>query len=158
MNGTDKDIHKRTLDEWRELVERYFDALTDEMEEKQLRLFLTSPDAAGTEFDEARAVMGFLSVGKKKQAVRNPGRLQASWWKVAALWAGVVFGLGIWSLLNERSNICEAYIYGKKYTDEALVMAQVKQSIDNVAYGEEEQVVARQLEDMFNTMKDWKEE
>ena len=55
---------KRSIQEWEEWVERYFDALTTDKEEQELREFLLSPEAVGDVFDEARAVMGFLKVGQ----------------------------------------------------------------------------------------------
>ena len=55
---------QRTIQEWEELVERYFDALTTDAEEQELKSFLLSSEAAGKVFDEAKAVMGFLKVGQ----------------------------------------------------------------------------------------------
>ena len=55
---------ERSIREWEELVERYFDALTTDAEEQQLRSFLLSSEAVGEVFDEAKAVMGFLEVGQ----------------------------------------------------------------------------------------------
>ena len=66
--------HIRSIQEWEDRVERYFDALTTDAEERELRDFLLTPEAVGPVFDEARATMGFLKVGqtlcRKEQASR----------------------------------------------------------------------------------------
>lgn len=49
---------------WLGLVERFFAAQTSEAEEKELREFLLSSRGADARYDEVRAVMGFLAVGR----------------------------------------------------------------------------------------------
>ena len=49
---------------WSGLVERFFAAQTSEAEEKELREFLLSPRGADARYDEVRAVMSFLAVGR----------------------------------------------------------------------------------------------
>lgn len=133
------------------MVERWFDALTTEAEERELRSFLTTPEAVGEVFDEARAVMGFLSVGK---SVRRRPSVGMKVWKVAAMVGGIVFGVAAWSGWMSERDVCEAYIHGTKYTEVALVMEQVRGSVERVAEGADGNVVERQLGDMFRVMNE----
>ena len=81
----------RSLKEWEELVERYFNALTTDAEEQELQDFLCLPEAVGAVFDEARAVMGFLKVGQALHPKQQKYRT-FNYWKVAAIFCGVMFG------------------------------------------------------------------
>ena len=60
---------------WDELIARYFAGLTTDEEERRLRRFLASPDSADARYDETRAVMGFLAVGRQ---LHTPHDLQHS--------------------------------------------------------------------------------
>ena len=142
----------RSLQEWEELVERYFDALTTEAEEQELKCFLCSPEAVGSVFDEARAVMGFLKVG---QTLNKQNRKSSSfnYWKVAAIFCGVMLGgATLWHTWDKMQNVCEAYVYGAKYTEVAIVMSQMQHSLDKMN-GVEENIVEAQLSDFFQMME-----
>lgn len=140
---------KRSIQEWEEWVERYFDALTTDKEEQELREFLLSPEAVGDVFDEARAVMGFLKVG---QALNKQKKYSSRYWKVAAMICGVMLGgTTLWNVWNQMNNICEAYVYGTKYTEVAVVMSQIQNSLDKVN-DVEENIVESQLSDFFQMM------
>ena len=146
--------HKRSIQEWEECVERYFDALTTDQEEQELKVFLLSPAAIGDVFDEARAVMGFLKVGqtlkKKKQKKHFFYYL-----KIAAMICGVMLGGTIlWNVWNQMDNVCEVYVYGTKYTEVSMVMSQMKHSLDKVNYVKEENIVESQLSDFFQMMEE----
>jgi hypothetical protein len=143
----------RSLQEWEEQVERYFDALTTEAEEQELKDFLCSPEAVGAIFDEARAVMGFLKVGQtlypKKQKHHS-----VNYWKAAAIFCGVLLGgTALWSTWNKMQNVCEVYIYGTKHTEVAMVMSQMQESLDKMNDVEED-IVEAQLSDFFQMMED----
>ena len=64
---------------WEQLAERYFQAETSEAEEQQLRRFLCSSQAQDSRFDEIRATMSLMHVGrsKKKPAMRLPLKVVA---------------------------------------------------------------------------------
>lgn len=129
------------------LLRRYFDAETSEAEERQLRRFLVSEAAVGPEFDEARAVMSFLAVGRRRRA-RVPV------WKVAALAASFLgaISLGTGWIVFQQRNECVAYIYGEKVTNPAAVWQQAQESLQEM--GEIESAdISSQLTDMFNTSK-----
>ena len=144
---------ERSIREWEELVERYFDALTTDAEEQQLRSFLLSSEAVGEVFDEAKAVMGFLEVGQSVHQEKKGHRMMR-YWKVAAMVAVVMGSAALWNAWDRMQNVCEAYIYGKKCTEVAMVMSQVQHSLDKVNYPEEEDIVETQLSDFFQMMEE----
>ena len=143
----------RSFQEWEELVERYFDALTTDAEEQELRNFLGSPEAVGTVFDEARAVMGFLKVGQTLHTKKQKHHT-VNYWKVAAIFCGVMLGgLTLWNTWEKRQNVCEAYVFGTKYTEVAMVMSQMQHSLDKMNEVKED-IVETQLSDFFQMMEE----
>ena len=148
--------HIRSIHEWENRVERYFDALTTDAEERELRNFLLTPEAAGPVFDEARATMGFLKVGQtlcmKEQASRFRSPLRYA--KVAAACGGIVLGAALWHAWGSTNNICEAYIYGTRHTEVAVVMSQLQHSLDRVNHAREEDIVETQLKELFQLMEE----
>ena len=139
---------------WLQLIERYFDASITDAEEQQLKQFLASPYSNSPQYDEIKAVMGFLSIGKrynsppkKQQTTRTNSVLK---WSVAAAVAIGIFGTATIQLNN--NDICVAYIDGKKYTEEAIVLAQMQNTMQRMSYGIEEHSLEHQLGDMFRTM------
>lgn len=56
--------YERTLEQWKELAERYFEAETTPDEEAELARFLTTQASECEDFDELRAVMGYLATGR----------------------------------------------------------------------------------------------
>ena len=144
---------ERSIREWEELVERYFDALTTDTEEQQLRSFLLSSEAVGEVFDEAKAVMGFLEAGQSVHQEKKGHRMM-HYWKVAAMVTVLMGSAALWNAWDRMQNVCEAYIYGKKCTEVAMVMSQVRHSLDKVNYPEEEDIVETQLSDFFQMMEE----
>ena len=66
--------YERTFQQWKELAARYFEAETTDAEEEALARFLVTPAAQGKEFDELRAVMGYVATGRavhRKQRTRS---------------------------------------------------------------------------------------
>lgn len=57
---------------WEQLAERYFQAETTEEEEQQLRRFLCSSQTQDPRFDEIRATMSLLYVGRQASPVLHP--------------------------------------------------------------------------------------
>lgn len=153
MTKKDKNmnISGRSLEEWHQLAEKYFEAETTAEEEKALRCFLISPYCPDKEFDEVKAVMGFFSVGKKirkKRFVFKPYR-----W-IAAAMIVLVVGSVAWKITDDRKNVCVAYIAGTKCTDSREVMNQMKLSMKNVHSVEADNSVDDQLKDIFGTIND----
>lgn len=155
MKKNDKKINpRRSIQEWEALVERYFDALTTDAEEQELKYFLLSSEAVGEVFDEARAVMGFLKTGQTLHHSLRRKHHPVSYWKIAAVVCGIVGGSVLWNVCDRMQNVCEAYIYGTRCTEVAMVMSQMQHSLDKVNYMKEEDIVETQLSDFFQMMEE----
>ena len=63
--------NERTYQQWKDLAERYFEAETTPEEEKELACFLATPLSQSKDFEELRAVMGFMAVGRATHRKRQ---------------------------------------------------------------------------------------
>lgn len=129
-------------DYWKALAERFFEAGTSE-EERELRRFITS-GLAGSEFNDVRAVMGLAAVGARRYHRRRRRTIFLS----AAAAAVVAVVMTAVSLAADGDS-CVAYINGTKHTDEAIVMAQMHSTMDEMAQQAQELSVERQMDDFF---------
>lgn len=129
-------------DYWKALAERFFEADTSEEEERELRRFITS-GLAGSEFNDVRAVMGLAAVGARRY---NRRRRRTIFLSAAAVVAVVMTAV---SLAADGGDSCVAYINGTKHTDEAIVMAQMHSTMDEMAQQAQELSVERQMDDFF---------
>ena len=130
-------------DYWKALAERFFEAGTSEEEERDLRRFITS-GLAGSEFNDVRAVMGLAAVG-----ARRYNRRRRTVFLSAAAAAVVAVVMTAVSLAADGGDSCVAYINGTKHTDEAIVMAQMHSTMDEMAQQAQELSVERQMDDFF---------
>lgn len=130
-------------DYWKALAERFFEAGTSEEEERDLRRFITS-GLAGSEFNDVRAVMGLAAVGARRYNRRRRRTVFLS--AAAAVVAVVITAV---SLAADGGDSCVAYINGTKHTDEAIVMAQMHSTMDEMAQQAQELSVERQMDDFF---------
>lgn len=128
-------------DYWKALAERFFEAGTSEEEERELRRFITS-GLAGSEFNDVRAVMGLAAVGARRYNRRRRRTVFLSAAVVAVVMTAV-------SLAADGGDSCVAYINGTKHTDEAIVMAQMHSTMDEMAQQAQELSVERQMDDFF---------
>lgn len=128
-------------DYWKALAERFFEAGTSEEEERELRRFIAS-GLAGSEFNDVRAVMGLAAVGARRYHRRRRRTIFLS----AAAAAAVV---AVVSLAADGGDSCVAYINGTRHTDEAIVMAQMHSTMDEMAQQAQELSVERQMDDFF---------
>lgn len=128
-------------DYWKALAERFFEAGTSEEEERELRRFIASGQA-GSEFNDVRAVMGLAAVGARRYNRRRRRTVFLS----AAVVAVVITAV---SLAADGGDSCVAYINGTKHTDEAIVMAQMHSTMDEMAQQAQELSVERQMDDFF---------
>lgn len=154
-NDNNMNLSGHSLEEWHQLVEKYFDAETTEDEEKILSRFLTSRYCPDKEFDEVKAVMGFLVTGKdihKKRSTFKLYRKPYRW--IAAAMIVLIAGSAAWKIIDNRKNVCVAYIAGNKCTDSREVMNQMRLSINNVNSVEADNSVDDQLKDIFGTIND----
>ncbi len=137
-----------------EHIDRYFEGTLSEAEELSLRDFLASPEGQASEYDEARAVMGYFAVGKSlsrnetKEYSRQGSRRNSTVWlrvAVAAVCAGIFITLGI-SVYN-KENICVSYVVGQKVTDKEVVMNDVDKILADLLSGGTD--VDEQLNEIF---------
>lgn len=129
-------------DYWKALAERFFEAGTSEEEERELRRFIAS-GLASSEFNDVRAVMGLAAVGARRY---NRRRRRTVFLSAAAVVAVVMTAV---SLAADGGDSCVAYINGTRHTDEAIVMAQMHSSMDEMAQQAQELSVERQMDDFF---------
>lgn len=129
-------------DYWKALAERFFEAGTSEEEERELRRFIAS-GLAGSEFNDVRAVMGLAAVGARRYHRR---RRRTVFLSAAAAAAVVMTAV---SLAANGGDSCVAYINGTKHTNEAIVMAQMHSTMDEMAQQAQELSVERQMDDFF---------
>lgn len=129
-------------DYWKALAERFFEADTSEEEERELRRFIASGQA-GSEFNDVRAVMGLAAVGARRY---NRRRRRTVFLSAAAAAAVVMTAV---SLAADGGDSCVAYINGTKHTDEAIVMAQMHSTMDEMAQQAQELSVERQMDNFF---------
>lgn len=128
-------------DYWKALAERFFEAGTSEEEERELRRFIAS-GLAGSEFNDVRAVMGLAAVGARRYHRRRRRTVFLSAAVVAVVMTAV-------SLAADGGDSCVAYINGTKHTDEAIVMAQMHSTMDEMAQQAQELSVERQMDNFF---------
>lgn len=149
-------IKSHTIEEWKELVERYFEATLSDKEEQELRLFLASEEASLPFFDEAKAVMGYFSTQKaQKQKKRKKAHRaiigQITRYSAAAAIVGIII-TGIWHYNQQEIYI--AYVDGKKITDRETVMQQMHKAIAQVSNNTSEYSAHQQLSDIFSTLNE----
>ena len=105
----------------------------------------------GMEMREIALVLGSTEVAVRKtlsrarKVVRN---------RLIAIFAAACIVVGIsMTVIHfaklETSDECVAYIYGKKYTDKQTVMAEMKQSLGNLADDDTQDEIEQQLNDLF---------
>lgn len=143
--------NERTYQQWKELAERYFEAQTTDVEEEVLARFLATPASQGKEFDELRAVMGFVATGRAIHKRQRTRRVRLRYYAAAAAITGVLALTAVWQMAK-RTNVCVAYINGKRYTDKEIVFSEALKSIDKVKHDLPQETVQEQLSDIFQTI------
>lgn len=112
------------------LAERYFSAEISEQEERVLRAFLLTEEGADTRFDELRATMSYLSVGRQLyQAPRRSHRLVAV---AASLILALALGVTGWYATRPPETF-QATVAGREISKEKAT-----------------QLMFSQMRDMFN--------
>ena len=115
------------------------------------RTILRMRHLQGMEMREIALVLGSTEVAVRKtlsrarKVVRN---------RLIAIFAAACIVVGIsMTVIHfaklETSDECVAYIYGKKYTDKQTVMAEMKQSVGNLADDDTQDEIEQQLNDLF---------
>ena len=146
----------------RTLTDRFFDGETSLSEEQELYAFYSqAPDALPEDlrplrelFLDLQAVAAPAAVPPVATAPQPAARRRAPW-LVAAAVAVLVVGGGL--LLFHRSapsapaeEECVAYIYGQKYTDEQVVMQEMRRAMSDIVADNPQDEIEQQLNELFS--------
>ena len=137
---------------WKTLEERYFEGLTTKEEERLLRQFLTTEMAQTEDFEELRAVMGFLAMGKaerKQKQIplwRSPKAMR---WSAAACFL-LLAGIGVYHLMPRTTYV--AYVDGRRTTDKMEVLAQMHGVMADINADTPTSTMEASMSDLLNTL------
>ena len=115
------------------LIDRYFDATASLEEEAELRHAVASCNDA--EFDEIRAVLGFMAVkrGKQRKINRRHSMLTASVAAAAVVAVVAFIGLGDFGSGDVHSpGTCYAMVNGSRIDDEAQVLSLMQAGLSDI--------------------------
>lgn len=145
---------------WLVIAEKYFDATATEEEERSLALFLTTKESNSPEFDEIKAVMGFLAVARKsekknRQQSYNRKSSFAIRWSAVAATIAIIAGIGIThnALDTEKTESEDRYIAninGKIYTDKEFVLNHMHRTMASIGTTTKKNSIEEQLGAMFS--------
>ena len=115
------------------------------------RTILRMRHLQGMEMREIALVLGSTEVAVRKTLSRARKVVKN---RLIAIFAAACIVVGIsMTVIHfaklETSDECVAYIYGKKYTDKQTVMAEMKQSLGNLADDDTQDEIEQQLNDLF---------
>lgn len=147
---------EKDIKQWLAIAEKYFGATATTEEEKALAAFLATEESDIPEFNEIKAVMGYLATARtieKRHARKKASasrRFAARWVAAAATIAIVAF---IGSAFNAGDptdkDVYIANINGRIYTDKEFVLAQMQQTMAMIGNTTRGNSVDEQLEAMF---------
>lgn len=109
------------------LMQRYWDAETTPVEERELAMYVARVD--DPEFEQLRGVLGYLSIGKEKEG-RKAKTVHLFPLVAASIAAVAAIGLSLRNSGGKSGDefyVC--YAYGEKTTDIQQVMASVESSL-----------------------------
>lgn len=155
-----KIISDRSREEWLHLIDKYFEAETSEEEELALKLFLASPQSSDKCFNEIKAVMGFISVGKelrKKQKSRKIYLHPATYKIAAAIILCCIISISLLISNYREKNECLVYINGEIYTDSEMVFSEMLNSIERIKSETEDLRMENQIKDLIDSANDYNE-
>ena len=137
---------------WKVLEERYFEGLTTKEEERLLRQFLATEGAQTAEFEELRAVMGYIAMGKvehKKKVVPLWRRPEVVRWSAAACLV-ILGGVGLLHLMPRTTYV--AYIDGRRTTNKMEVIAQMHSVMSDVNADTPTSEMEASMSNLLNTL------
>ncbi len=148
---------EKDIKQWLAIVEKYFDATATAEEEKTLAAFLATEESDIPEFNEIKAVMGYLATARAiekehaRKEVSDSRRFAARWMTSAAAIAIVAFiGYTFNSRDHTEKDVYIANINGRIYTDKEFVLAQMQQTMAMIGNTTRGNSIDEQLEAMFN--------
>lgn len=137
---------------WKALEERYFEGLTTDEEERLLRQFLATEEAQTAEFEELRAVMGYIAMGKvehKKKIVPLWRRPEVVRWSAAACLV-ILGGVELLHLMPRTTYV--AYIDGRRTTNKMEVIAQMHSVMSDVNADTPTSEMEASMSNLLNTL------
>ena len=150
---------------WIALAEKYFDAATTEQEEKKLAAFLATDESNTPEFNEIKAVMGYIATARKagnsniEQKRHGSKALIRRWFATASVAAAIavtaIIGFSYTAGEDVKNEVYIANIDGKIYTDKEFVLAHMQQTIamiGNITRGND---IEEQLGAMFSAAEEY---
>lgn len=147
---------EKNMTYWLDIVEKYFDATTTVEEEKALAAFLATKESDTPEFNEIKAVMGYLATAhfiEKKHTKENTpvSRGFATRWVATAAAIAIVACIGFTLNAGEATekDVYIANIDGKIYTDKETVLAHMQQTIAVIGNTTKGNNIEEQLGAMF---------
>ena len=105
-----------------ELMRRYYDAETSPQEEKELALYAASTDDPA--FGQLRGVLGYLSIGRQKKALRRKSVIYRA--VAAAASVVVVAAIGLNAAFQKD---CIQIDHGTRVENDDVIMASVESSL-----------------------------
>ena len=135
---------------WKALTERYFDAETTRKEEEALKVFAAS--TTDPDFDELRAVMGYLAVGRKQHAASKACTKQPTTRRIA-LYTRVAAAAILLLIALPWGYRQWQYVNGERLTDDDEVMRLMKETLLAINDEEPETIMEKQLSDLFQTIE-----
>lgn len=148
---------EKDIKQWLAIVEKYFDATATAEEEKTLAAFLATEESDIPEFNEIKAVMGYLATARAiekehaRKEVSDSRRFAVRWTAAAAAIAIVAFtGLMFNAGAPTDKDVYIANINGRIYTDKEFVLAQMQQTMAMIGNTTRGNSIDEQLEAMFN--------
>lgn len=140
---------------WMELSARYLDAETTEGEEAQLRAFAATTE--DPDFDELRAVMGFVAVGRRMEQEATAETRNASirpYWRIAGVAASLLLVVGLaafWPKALKEPD-CVAYVNGREVTNPDQVMELMLQTMYDLTADLSQDPIEVQMREMFEIL------
>ena len=115
------------------------------------RTILRMRHLQGMEMREIALVLGSTEVAVRKtlSRVRKVVRKRLIALLAAACVVVAISMTAVHFVKLETNEECVAYVYGKKYTDQQTVMAEMKQSLGNLADDDTQDEIEQQLNDLF---------
>lgn len=148
---------EKDIKQWLAIAEKYFDATATAEEEKTLAAFLATEESDIPEFNEVKAVMGYLATARAiekehaRKEVSHSRRFAVRWMTSAAAIAIVAFiGYTFSSGDHTEKDVYIANINGRIYTDKEFVLAQMQQTMAMIGNTTRGNSIDEQLEAMFN--------
>ena len=137
---------------WKALEERYFEGLTTKEEERLLRHFLSTEMAQTEDFEELRAVLGYLAVGKevhRKKVVPLWRNSMVMKWSSAACFL-LLAGISVYHLMPRTTYV--AYVDGHRTTNKIEVIAQMHSVMADINADTPTSTMEASMSDLLNTL------